>query len=185
MDHQPAIDTTVVQQRDFPTLTQNHPILVSDDDAMILTLIKYMLERRNLSVVAALDPRDTIRICQAAPVSLVISDVMKPGMNGIEMLAHLRTDPVTASLPVMFLTTCCPGLIPEKLAREIDGFMLKPFYHDALLAMVYELLRTRGRWEQPAGFDPQVFAALTDSIHQFARGDWHRKVWTTRKHQLN
>lgn len=176
-----AVNTTPIQVHDFAALTRSFPILVSDDEPGILTLTKYMLERSGLTAVAALDPLDTIHICQTTPVSLVISDVRKPGLSGLSMLDRLRSDPATASLPVIFVTACGSDLL--QTPHELDGYLLKPCTSQELLELVHAVLLTRGRWERPAKYDPQVAAALTDTSQPFASGAWHSQVWTTRQYR--
>jgi CheY-like chemotaxis protein len=181
MEHRLDVDTTTVQLSDLPALTAKSPVLVSDDHTPILTLIKYALERRHLTVIAALDPHDTLDICRKAPISLVISDVMKPGMSGFDMLDCLRSDPVTTRIPLMFVSASCTDIFWDGTRRGADGAIRKPFLCDELSELTHKLLLTRANWERPSAFDSQVFAALTDTTEHLACGDWHREVWTTRK----
>jgi CheY-like chemotaxis protein len=65
-------------------------ILVIDDDEQILKLLTNVLRRRGFDVVQAADGLKALRLLEAAPVDLVITDVVMPRMEGLETIRHLR-----------------------------------------------------------------------------------------------
>ena len=91
-------------------------ILYVDDEADIREVAAMSLE---------LDPEFEVRICGSGTEALgvaaewqpnlILLDVMMPGMDGPTTFGHLREDPVTASIPVVFITA-------RTQAQEIEGF---------------------------------------------------------------
>ncbi|MBN1202074.1 MAG: response regulator [Anaerolineae bacterium] len=133
---------------DLPTLTAARPILLSDDEPMVIELLQLMLERGNLYSISTTDPFETLQICRESPVSLVISDMLKPGMGGLEMLERLRADPVTARIPFIFLTACCgSSWIEAAWQLGADDYLTKPILPREFLDAVQCVLLARGNWQ--------------------------------------
>ena len=132
---------------DLPPLTRANPILLTDDDAHMLTLLRIMLERCNLNVVSTQYGDDALALCHTMPISLVISDVMKPGMSGFDLLRQLRADPATRDIPLMFVSA---GSSVQRImaAKELgaDDYLVKPVSFQELGKRVCALLAERGRW---------------------------------------
>lgn len=113
-------------------------ILIVDDDPMIRSLVQAILEGEGFEVVAADDGPKGIEILDAEPrpinFSLVVLDVMMPGMNGLDVLTRMRIHPHTQKLPVVMLTG-------EDKAEDImagysvgaDYYITKPFTRQQLL----------------------------------------------------
>jgi CheY-like chemotaxis protein len=96
---------------DLAELTRQRPVLLSDDCLELMLVTKLILEHRlGLPVVAPPAPYLTLRLVQTQPISLLISDVSKPGMDGLSMLAALREDPAGRTLPVLFVSAYVGGV---------------------------------------------------------------------------
>jgi len=79
-------------------------VLLVDDTPVNLTLMVDLLSDEHRLRVAASGPR-TLEIARTAPQpDLILLDVMMPGMDGYEVIGHLKADPATAHIPVVFLT---------------------------------------------------------------------------------
>jgi CheY-like chemotaxis protein len=166
----------------LPDLTRQYPILLSDDDPGIIMLMKLILERAGLTVLAALDPRDTLTICRASPVSLVISDVMKPVMSGFEMLNCLRTDPATRQLPFVFLSSGCNASRRKRgLSLGAHDYLCKPIYPNQLVTAIRTVLLEHGNWNPPPAYNPELHTALATTASVYADGPWFDRVWTIRR----
>lgn len=120
-------------------------ILIIDDDHDIREIASVSL--RTLGhmevTVAASGPDGLGKAAQERPDAILL-DVMMPGMDGPAMLAALRRDPATASIPVIFLT----GRPGEARAEGVDqsgvaGVLEKPFDAVTLPARVRALLQGR------------------------------------------
>ena len=116
-------------------------VLVTDDDDKIRELVRLILERRGgLKVVDTGDSGEAIRICLTQPISLVISDILKPYMSGLTILEALRSNQTTQHIPFMFLTAS--GLDRHVTAFELgaNDYMTKPFLPQEFLSRVWRLL---------------------------------------------
>jgi len=81
--------------------------------------------------------------------NIIISDLMMPEMNGIEMCKKLKTDINTSHIPILILTAKA-GLENEKEGLETgaDAFILKPFNIEVLKLRLDNILRTKQQWIQ-------------------------------------
>lgn len=139
---------------DLPARTRANPILLTDDDHNVLTLLQLMLERLGLSVVCTPSAEEALAMCRTMPISLVISDVMKPGMSGFELLKHLRADPATRHIPLMFLSagSSIQG-IHTAMQLGADDYLVKPISFQELGVRVCGLLARRGNWSAASSGD--------------------------------
>lgn len=117
----------------------NH-VLVIEDEPNIVEAIRFILMRDGWDVSTLSDgdlAEDTIRSCRP---DVVILDVMLPGRSGLEILAALRADSATRSLPVLMLTAKGQGRDRAEAERiGASRFMSKPFSNTEILASVRAL----------------------------------------------
>ena len=125
-------------------------ILVVEDDADLAEAIRFNLEReRYLAPVARDGPAALARIQQQRP-ELVLLDRMLPGLSGDEVLARLKRDAGTASIPVIMLTAKAEE--SDELvgfALGADDYITKPFSMKLLIARVRAMLRRCSGAESP------------------------------------
>ncbi|MFE2755333.1 SpoIIE family protein phosphatase [Actinosynnema sp. NPDC059335] len=121
-------------------------VLVADDNADMRDYLRRLLQPHYL-VTAVGDGRTALDAVRAAPPDLVVSDVMMPGLDGLELVAALRADPRTASVPVLLLSARAgQEAAIEGLQAGADDYLFKPFSAAELLARVranVELARMR------------------------------------------
>ena len=122
-------------------------VLVVDDDPSVTSVLKRGLGYEGFAVDVASSGAEGLSIARERPPSLVILDVMMPGLDGLEVLERLRTsDP---QLPVLLLTAKdAPSDQVEGLTRGADDYVVKPFTFEVLVARVRALLR-RHEGERP------------------------------------
>lgn len=117
----------------------NH-VLVIEDEPNIVEAIRFILMRDGWNVSTLSDggqAEDTIR---ARRPDVVILDVMLPGRGGFEILAALRADAETQTLPVLMLTAKGQGRDRAEAERMgASQFMAKPFSNAEILASVRDL----------------------------------------------
>lgn len=121
-------------------------ILVVDDEAHIVELLKYNLEKEGLEVVVATDGHGCLtRVRQDQP-DLIILDIMLPGLDGLEVCRRLRAQAETAAIPVIFLSARGEEM-DRVLGLEIGGddYVTKPFSPRELVARVKARLRRQER----------------------------------------
>ncbi len=79
-------------------------IMVVDDEQEMVKVVRGMLEENGFNVTCAYDGTQVFDFLKKQKPDLVILDVMMPQMDGLEVLTRLKGNPVTASIPVIFLT---------------------------------------------------------------------------------
>ena len=119
-------------------------ILIVDDDRQILGLVEKMLRPQGVTVLSADKPSEALRICEAQPVDVLISDVMMPEMDGVELIRVLRkAHPRLKIIASSGLGTEKGGSFraAELEALGVTSFLAKPYTVDKLLAALQDLLR--------------------------------------------
>lgn len=117
-------------------------ILVIDDDELVARTIKSCLRRGNYEVSIASSGVEGLKVARRHPPALVILDVLMPGMDGYAVCREIRSDPLLASVPILFLTARASD--EEKitgLRAGADDYLGKPFNVDELLLRVQAILR--------------------------------------------
>lgn len=118
-------------------------ILVVEDDAKVLALLKKGLETQAYTVVTAEDGREGDRLLSSQHYDLVILDINLPFVSGLELAFRLRQR--DSRVPILMLTAL--GTTTDKLAgfdAGADDYLLKPFEFVELLARVRVLLKRSG-----------------------------------------
>jgi DNA-binding response OmpR family regulator len=116
-------------------------VLVVDDDPVILRLLQVNFDLEGIEVVTAVDGEEGLKLARSDPPDLVISDIMMPKVNGLELLAALRSSPDTASLPVILLSAKAQVAdVQRGLELGADDYVTKPFDPLELIDRVYKVL---------------------------------------------
>lgn len=120
-------------------------VLVVEDEAALVTMLRYNLEKQGFRVEDAGDgPEALIRIAEVEP-DLVLLDWMLPVMSGIEVCRQIRRRPATRKLPVIMVTARTEDQDAVRgLDVGADDYITKPFSIEALLARMRALLRRAG-----------------------------------------
>jgi len=129
-------------------------ILVVDDEPDIVALVAYHLARAGYGVSTASSGPEALAKATAELPSLVVLDLMLPGMSGFDVLERLRADPVTANIAVLTLTARREE--PDRvrgLTLGADDYLTKPFSPQELTLRVGAILR---RVRAPENARPDV-----------------------------
>jgi two-component system phosphate regulon response regulator PhoB len=120
-------------------------ILVVEDEAPLLTLLRYNLEKQGFRVEEAADGQEALlRVAEARP-DLILLDWMLPSLSGIEVCRQLRRRPATRDLPIIMITARTDDQDAVRaLDIGADDYIVKPFAVDAVLARIRALLRRSG-----------------------------------------
>ena len=125
-------------------------VLVVDDDRPIRNLVTTVLERRELSVDSAPDGAAALKLIAENEYDVAVVDLMMPGMNGIELLEHVKRaerHPQT----IIVLTASGPGDIRQLDAGAVHAIMRKPFDINELADVVESAAKAGRRRETTAG----------------------------------
>src|SRR4051794_22234613 len=117
-------------------------VLVVDDDVDIARFIEVNLRLEGFDVLVAHDGQEALEVIGDQLPDLALVDVMMPRIDGVELTRRLRSDPLTASLPIIMLTA--KSLSVDKvvgLTAGADDYIIKPFDTLELIARVRSTLR--------------------------------------------
>jgi two-component system sensor histidine kinase/response regulator len=116
-------------------------ILVVENDSALRTLVTQLLELEGHTVVAAENGAVALDFIKNELPDLVLCDLLMPEVDGHQVLQRLTENPVTASIPLIFLTaSALPSDRELCLKNGAKGFMTKPFHHLELLDLISNLL---------------------------------------------
>ncbi|MBR0655564.1 phosphate regulon transcriptional regulator PhoB [Plastoroseomonas arctica] len=120
-------------------------ILIVEDEAPLLTLMRYNLEKQGFAVEEATDGQEALlRVSEARP-DLILLDWMLPAMSGLEVCRQLRRRPNTRDLPIIMVTARTEDQDTVRaLDTGADDYIAKPFAMESLLARIRALLRRSG-----------------------------------------
>ena len=117
-------------------------ILVVDDEPDVLELIVFHLEKENFKVAVAETGDMALKMARAHVPSLLVRDLMLPGINGLEICQLLKRDPKTRDVPILMLTA---RAAEEDRVRGLElgahDYVTKPFSPRELILRVKNLLR--------------------------------------------
>ena len=115
-------------------------IMVVDDSISIRQVVGIALKQAGYDVIEGVDGKDALAKLTGQKVSLIISDVNMPNMDGITFVRELKTRPAYKFTPILMLTTESQEDKKEQgKAAGARAWMVKPFKPEALLAAVQKL----------------------------------------------
>ncbi len=115
-------------------------LLVVDDEPSILTLLKFNLEQSGFEVLTAENGNDALEIAVNEDLTLIVLDLMLPGMGGMDVCKTLRQEKINT--PILMLTAK-DDEFDKILGLELgaDDYMTKPFSPREVVARVKAILR--------------------------------------------
>jgi DNA-binding response OmpR family regulator len=119
-------------------------IVVADDDLTTTMLMTAMLKNAQMSSEIAHDGAEALRLARELKPDLMLLDLQMPEMDGFEVLAALRNDPVTRSVAIIVLTAShAENDIARGFSLGADDFITKPFHPLEMMARVRRLVRSQ------------------------------------------
>lgn len=119
-------------------------VLVVDDSATMRKIVTRNLAKASLGPIEVIEASDGVEALEklgTETVSLILSDVNMPRMNGAELLDKLRAQDSLAKIPVVLITTeATPDALKDFTARGAKGVVAKPFTPEQLEAVVRPLM---------------------------------------------
>ncbi len=145
----------------------NKKLLLIDDDPNLILLVKDYLEFRGYNVDTAENGREALEVLDQIVPDMIICDVMMPEMDGYALVKHIRDEPTTNRIPVLFLSAKGQSQDRVKGLNEgADVYMSKPFEPEELVAQVESSLKQIKRWEQgrPKGLDGEPTIVVPHNV---------------------
>jgi two-component system, OmpR family, phosphate regulon response regulator PhoB len=143
-----------------PASTAADRILVVDDEPEIVALVAYHLAKAGYRVSTAASGQDAIEMARRERPSLMVLDLMLPGMSGFDVLEQVRGDESMRDIAVLMLTARREE--PDRirgLSLGADDYLTKPFSPAELVLRVAAILRRTGT-AAPASSDALVIGPL-------------------------
>lgn len=116
-------------------------ILVVDDSVFIRRSVSTILKQNNYEVLEAEDGEEGLNVAKENKVSLILTDINMPRMNGLEMIKKIRQMIVYKLTPILVLTTESQGdIIEEGKKAGASGWLVKPFSNEKLIETIESVL---------------------------------------------
>jgi two-component system, OmpR family, alkaline phosphatase synthesis response regulator PhoP len=137
-------------------MNKQETILLVDDEADIIEMVKYNLEKEGYAVLTARNGKHALEEARHIP-DLIILDVMMPEMDGWEVLRQLKRDPRTADIPVLFLTAK-GSEVDEIVGFELgaEDYIVKPISIRKLIVRARAVLRRKHSPEKGKKSTPAI-----------------------------
>jgi DNA-binding response OmpR family regulator len=116
-------------------------ILIADDEAHVVDLVRVTLEDERVRVIEAVDGAAALACASAFAPELIFLDVNLPDLSGLEVCRQLRSDPRVAGARIVMLTAAAQqDDVARGLAAGANHYLTKPFSPVRLLSLVEGLL---------------------------------------------
>ncbi len=116
-------------------------ILVAEDSLMLRKVACFPLEKSGYKVLEANNGIEAIEAMTKTPIDMLITDLNMPGMDGFELIAHVKEDENFKHIPIIILTTeGKKEMVMKGLTLGANSFLQKPIKPDLMLAEVERLL---------------------------------------------
>jgi len=126
------------------------PILVVEDTPNLLELLEVTLRFKGYPVIGAANGEEALQMVEKVRPALVITDILMPKMDGYALVYHLRKNPPTSQIPVIFISATYLTKEDKSFALSLGGvrFIEKPIDTEDFLLTVAEIL-TQGVSKAP------------------------------------
>ncbi|MCB9298786.1 MAG: response regulator [Lewinellaceae bacterium] len=142
------VPEVALPEKEKTAKSEKYTVLVVEDNRDVVEYIRSVLNSR-FHLVAEYDGRKGLAQARTLIPGLVISDIMMPGMDGLEMCRQLKTDRRTSHIPVILLTAKADMASRiEGLRTGADAYLAKPFEQAELLATIDNLILLRKQLQE-------------------------------------
>jgi two-component system, chemotaxis family, chemotaxis protein CheY len=123
-------------------ITMGKTVLIVDDSASMRQLVTFALKGAGYDVIAAVNGKDALTKMAGASVSMVVTDLNMPEMDGIELIKNVRAGAASKFTPVVMLTTeSQESRKQEGKQAGASGWLVKPFKPEELVDVVKKFVK--------------------------------------------
>ena len=149
-------------------------ILIVDDDQLMLSLLKGVLEPWGLNITTCSDPTQVMGLIDQDAPDLIVLDFEMPELNGIDLCEQLRQAELTATLPILFLTAYRDSdTIQNIFSAGADDYVSKPVITPEILTRIFNRLerskRSRQQLEQDALTQCLTMLGTEERFHELSQ----------------
>ncbi len=121
-------------------------VLVVDDSAAIRKILQRVLRQTGMSIrniLEAGDGQEALNLLKSSKLDLVLTDINMPKMDGLQLLAAMKSNPDWRNIPVMMITTeGGESKVGEAVRLGATGYVRKPFTADQIKEKLSGILET-------------------------------------------
>jgi len=117
-----------------------YTILIADDEAEVVQLVRMILEWEGYEVVAAADGLETLEQAKIEKPDLILLDVLMPKMSGLTVLEHLARSEAAAVPVIMLSVVTTRPEVQSALQRGAVAYLSKPFELKEMTRLVGQVL---------------------------------------------
>jgi DNA-binding response OmpR family regulator len=153
LSNEPSINTgsvfpvkaeTALTSPPYPVASENDPLILMVEDHDDLRKYLQMALSSKYRTIEAKDGIEGLRMAKEYIPDLIVSDVIMPGMDGVQMVQMLKNDIQTNHIPIILLTSLASTDNKIKgFETGVDDYITKPFNEDILLLRIDNLIRQR------------------------------------------
>lgn len=116
-------------------------ILLIEDNPVHTKLASLLLQRAGHTVMHVINGEHGVALARERQPDLILTDMELPGMCGFDIIRRIKSDPVTAAIPVVVVTSF-GGEFPQPSAHHVgaDGYVVKPYHYVDFIAAVNQAL---------------------------------------------
>ena len=119
-------------------------VLIIEDDPDIAEILRYGFEKKGFETRVALNGEEglTASLDKDSPPSIILLDLLLPGMNGFELCRRLRSEPLTQNTPIVIISaTASENAVAAGLELGISDYIVKPFTISQVFGRIDAVLR--------------------------------------------
>ena len=147
-------------------------VLIVEDNAISATVLEHTLDKHGYETLTANDGDQALAYLESHPeIDLVITDLVMPKIDGIELLLRIKERTEWNSIPILVCTSMRPEAANQRLCGGSWNYLLKPIKVDALIQKVNEAFAQQRRvLQEPRltmaqiGIDSGAFAEVVDKF---------------------
>jgi two-component system alkaline phosphatase synthesis response regulator PhoP len=140
--------TSIICVREGMESNQKYQLLLVEDEADIVTLLTYNLEKEGYKLKIAPDGRQALQLLETFQPDLILMDIMLPHLDGIETVRRIREIPQMEETIIVFLTARSEEYAQiAAFDSGADDYITKPIKPRALLSRIQALLKRKSRQE--------------------------------------
>ncbi|PZP55611.1 MAG: hypothetical protein DI596_11280, partial [Azospira oryzae] len=120
-------------------------VMVVDDSLTVRNVTSRFLQRHGFRVVTAKDGLDALQRLQDTVPHVMLVDIEMPRMDGFDLTKHVRSDPRTANVPIVMITSRLADKHRQHAMQlGVNVYLGKPYQEDELLAHINRFVQVSG-----------------------------------------
>jgi CheY-like chemotaxis protein len=127
-------------------------ILIVDDDPSTRFVLRMILEREGYTIVEAGNGAAALDLIRPDPLpDIVMTDLMMPVMTGMQLIQRLRSEPRTASIPIVVVSSNPEAALKLQASGHVNAIVTKPFTASKLADRIRDIVNGPTTGPQPTG----------------------------------